>query len=239
MFKNKTANRWYSISSMVLIITGAAFILYEPIVNNWIIPRHLAKMYETNLGAEGIRQNVIAINTQREETITRNFDFSEVENLDAFDITASIQTENVIGGIYIPSTGINLPILHGATNENLKVASATLKPDQVMGEGNYAIAAHNSRNPDKMFGSLRYVELGDEMYITDKNKVYKYTMVHQEVVMPERVDVIEDVENKTLLTLVSCYSWDGSDRLIVTGELTEVIEYTDAEQEIYDVFQPL
>ncbi|MFC4600270.1 class A sortase [Cohnella hongkongensis] len=239
MAKNKIANRWYSISSIVLIIVGAALILYDPIVNYWITPRHLAKMYETNLGAEGIQQNVVELNSQSDETITRNFDFSEVENLGALDVGATIQTENVIGGIYIPSVDINLPILYGATNENLKVASATLKPDQVMGEGNYAIAAHNSRNLDVLFGSLRHVELGDELYITDKNKVYKYTMVQREVVMPERVDVIEDVENKTLLTLVSCYSWDGSDRLIVTGELTEVMEYVDAEQEIYDAFQPL
>ncbi len=39
------------------------------------------------------------------------FDFSTVENLGVLDKKATIQTDNVIGEIYIPSVEINLPIL--------------------------------------------------------------------------------------------------------------------------------
>lgn len=239
MAKNKIAYRKYSITSSLLLFIGVAIILYNPIMNYWVIPKHLTKIHKTNLGAERIKQNRIALESKSVEMTDWKFDFSKVENLSSLDARALIQTEYVIGGIYIPSVAITLPILFGATNENLKAASATLKPDQVMGKGNYAIAAHNSRNPDVLFGSLRKVEVGDEIYISDKDKVYKYVMVQREVVMPERIDVIDDVENKTLTTLISCYSWDGSDRLIVTGELEEVMDYVDAQQEVYKAFEPL
>lgn len=239
MMKGKRSKRRYAISSFLLIIIGCTIILYQPVVNYFIAPKQLEKAYQTRLDAEGIRRNVQELSTQNLEKINQNFDFSEVENLDVLDVKPSIRAENVIGGIYIPSAGINLPILYGATNDNLRVASATLKPDQRMGEGNYAIAGHNSRTPGVLFAPLRKVNLGDELYISDKEKVYKYTMIHREVVMPERVDVIDDVQDKSLLTLVSCYSRDGSDRLIVTGELTEVVDYVDVDKNIYDAFKPL
>ncbi|WP_249900666.1 class A sortase [Paenibacillus sp. PK3_47] len=235
----KTARRWYKIIPISLILLGTILILYRPVINYWIAPNHFKKIYQVNLGTEGIKQNVELLESQSQERITQNFDFSEVENLSVLDVTSSIRTENVIGGIYIPSTGINLPILYGATNENLRVASATLKPDQVMGTGNYAIAAHNSKNPKVLFGSLRKVQMGAEMYLTDKNKVYIYKMVDRKVVMPERIDVIDDVENKKLLTLISCFSWDGSDRLVVTGELTQVVDYIDVDKEVFTAFESL
>ncbi|MFD0961128.1 class A sortase [Paenibacillus chungangensis] len=237
--KNRSRNRFYNVLSIMLLLIGGGLIAYKPIMDYWVTPKHLDTLYQTSLGAEGIKQNMEKLHVQYEQVKVEAFDFSEVESLGFLDEKATIQTENVIGGIYIPSVDINLPILYGATNENLKAASATMKPEQAMGEGNYAIAAHNSRNPDILFGSLKYVKADDEMYITNKDKVYKYKMVHRQVVMPERVDVIDDVEDKTLLTLVTCYSADGSDRLIVTGELTEVIDYSEVESSIYEAFEPL
>lgn len=237
--KNGSQNRFYSVLSVLLLLTGVGIIVYKPIMDYWVTPKHLESLYQTGLGTEGIKQNIESLNVRKEQEKGVAFDFSAVENLGYVDKKATIQTENVIGGIYIPSVDINLPILYGATNENLKAASATMKPDQEMGKGNYAIAAHNSRNPDILFGALKNVEAGDELYITDKDKVYKYTMVNREVVMPERVDVIDDVKDKTLLTLVTCYSADGSDRLIVTGELTEVVDYSEVDRFVYEAFEPL
>lgn len=237
--KNRSGNRFYSVLSVVLLLLGVGILAYKPIMDYWVTPKHLEKLYQTGLGVEGIQRNMESLNVQNKQKQAGAFDFSAVENLGFIDKKATIQTENMVGGIYIPSVDINLPILYGATNENLKAASATMKPDQAMGEGNYAIAAHNSRNPDVLFGSLKYVEVGDELYITNKDKVYKYTMVHREIVMPERVDVIDDVEDQTLLTLVTCYSADASDRLIVTGELTEVVDYSEADSFINDAFEPL
>lgn len=237
--KNRSRNRFYSVFSVILLLIGGGMIVYKPIMDYWVTPKHLETLYQTRLGTEGIKRNMESLNVQNEQKQEEAFDFSAVENLGFLDKRATIQTENVIGGIYIPSVNINLPILYGATNENLKAASATMKPDQAMGEGNFAIAAHNSRNPDLLFGALKYVEAGDELYITNKDKVYEYTMVHRQVVMPERVDVIDDVKDQTLLTLVTCYSADGSDRLIVTGELTEVVDYTEVDNSIYDAFEPL
>ncbi|QUL53504.1 class A sortase [Paenibacillus tritici] len=237
--ENRSRKRYYSIFSVILLLAGGGMMIYKPIMDYWISPNHLNSLYQTGLGAEGIKKNMESLDEQNQKKQVESFDFTAVENLGFLDKKATIKTENVIGGIYIPSVDINLPILYGATNENLRAASATMKPDQAMGEGNYAIAAHNSRNPQLLFGALKHVEAGDELFITNKDKVFKYTMVQSQVVMPERVDVIDDVADKTLLTLVTCYSSDGSDRLIVTGELEEIVDYSEVDSTIHEAFEPL
>ncbi|GAY74866.1 sortase A [Sporolactobacillus inulinus] len=41
--------------------------------------------------------------------------------------------------------GIALPILKGTTSSNLLVGAATMRSDQKMGSGNYALAGHHMR----------------------------------------------------------------------------------------------
>lgn len=199
--------------------------LYQPYIDRFISPKQLEKEYVSTMEtikAEDIEENKGRLNTED------GFNFEDVEFLTDTVVDPYINKENVIGGVYIPSVGVNMPLMYGATNDNLKSAVGTMKPEQVMGEGNYAIAGHNARNPNILFAPIRRIEDGDKMYITDKSKVYVYEKVKDEVVMPERVDVIEDVEGEELLTLVSCYSADGTDRIIVTGKLVSVIDFEDA-----------
>ncbi len=53
----------------------------------------------------------------------------------------------VIGGVAVPSVGINLPIFKGLANEALLYGAGTLSPTQ-NGEGNYALASHRAQSPD-------------------------------------------------------------------------------------------
>src|SRR5699024_11149761 len=81
----------------------------------------------------------------------------------------------MIGEIYVPDVGIHIPILEGLTNENLWLASATMKPNQVMGEGNYAIAGHYMLDKSLLFTPLENSQEGQKVYITYKRTVYEYT----------------------------------------------------------------
>ena len=92
-----------------------------------------------------------------------------------------------------------------------------------MGEGNYAIAGHNHPNPNLLFVPIRNITEGDLMYTTDKKHVYVYRAVYKEGIMPDRTEVIEDKEGKNELSLLSCYSSDGSDRIVVQGDLIEKV----------------
>lgn len=216
-------------------IGGIALIFYQPVVNNFIAPKKLESAYKNNLDASDIKDNL----NRLKENEDNLFDYESVETLKAMDINPVINKQNVIGGVYVPSVGVNIPIMYGTSQDVLRNAIGTMKPEQELGKGNYVLIGHNSRNPDILFAPIRRIEKNDPIYITDKDKVYEYKMVQSEVVEPSRVDVMEDVEGKELVSLISCYSDDGSDRIVVQGELTNVYDYGKGSKNIKNAFDDL
>ncbi|QKS72619.1 class A sortase [Paenalkalicoccus suaedae] len=159
------------------------------------------------------------------ETSEDMFDFSIIQSLDTLSFSYNPSLETVIATISAPSVGMHLPIYYGTTNEHLAVGAATMKPDQRLGvEGTYALAGHNSRNSSALFAPIRSLEDGAEIIISDGRDTYIYRKFASEVVTPDRVDVINDRPGNSLLALVSCYSADGSDRIIVYAEFVEKVE---------------
>ena len=234
------------ISIAVAFFIGVGLVLYQPIMNNLVAP----KMLDTAVNeAFALESDDLKKNEDELQKLVLNdknkmdefFGFEDVKLLNTFKPNLTIQTKNVVGGIYIPDVNINLPILYGSTNANLNVGATTMKPIQKMGEGNYALAGHNARNKSILFAGLKYLKIKKQpkVYVTDKNKLYEYTLTSSKVVKPTKVEVIDDVKNKRIITLVTCNAWDGSDRLILQGELTAVIDYDKADTSIQKVFNKL
>lgn len=235
----KTKQLMIKIVLLLLMVVGVRLIIHPIIADYWIAPNKIEEVNQQlmkGITSEGIKNN---LEEARATSSGDVFDFSQVKSIDTGTIKPVIQKENVVGGIYIPSVNVNLPILYGATHENMLTATGTMKREQGMGEGNYALAGHNARNKDILFAPIRRMVVGDKIIITDKDKVYTYRMIRSEIVMPNRVDVIEDVPGEKLITLVSCYSDDGSDRIIVTGELVGSGDYLEADDTIKRAFNDL
>ncbi|MFS0815399.1 class A sortase [Lysinibacillus sp. 1P01SD] len=222
----------------VVFLIGIIAVAYQPIINYIVAPSQLEKqrLDAFALSSDEMKANLIKA---QEDGTEESFNFEEVQLLDTLTVSTTINKKNVIGGIYIPSVDVNMPILYGTNQKNLQNSATTMKPDQVMGEGNYALAGHNSRNPKALFTPIRNLQKGDAIYITDKDKLYKYSVVARKVVQPTEVSVIEDIEGLQIITLVSCYSLDGKDRIIVQGELESVIDYVDAKKDILKAFNDL
>ena len=70
-------------------------------------------------------------------------------------------------------------------------------------EGNAAFAAHR----DTYFAALKDVRMGDEVVITTKDGVHRYTVTQTRVVDPSEVSVLDATGGRTL-TLVTCYPFD-------------------------------
>ncbi|WP_411953817.1 class A sortase [Alkalibacillus sp. S2W] len=206
--------------AITMIVLGIILVSYQPTLDYIIKPYLLDKEYDKALN---LSHETITANT----TVSREpqFDFNAIDSLNSSEINEiDIKKEDVLGSITVPSVSMELPILYGTTNESLNVGAGTMKPDQQMGEGNYALAGHNNTNRSLLFAPIRHIEKGDDIILSDGKHQYVYEMVDSEVVEPHRTEVIEDVEGKETLTLVSCYSDDGSDRIIVHGELKRVVE---------------
>ncbi|WP_196498031.1 class A sortase [Lactococcus lactis] len=136
----------------------------------------------------------------------------------------------VIGLVSIPELRLNLPIIKGDGYYTMLYGAGTMKENQTMGEGNYAIASHHVSNvlgsdyDGILFSPLQNAQSGQKVYLTDKTKVYVYQVNEITKVLPNQGNVILDVPGKKMVTLVTCYS-DNTYRLIVQGKLIKTLPY--------------
>ncbi len=137
-----------------------------------------------------------------------------------------------IGIISIPDINLELPVFNGITYETMMYGAGTAKPNQQMGKGNYALASHtifNSFNgsiiTNLLFGNLIYAQVGQSIFLTDKDKSYEYKIDNIYRVDVSQGNIIEDHKNKKEITLYTCTTLTGNERLVVHGTLVNTTKY--------------
>ncbi|BAP84919.1 sortase [Paucilactobacillus hokkaidonensis JCM 18461] len=124
-----------------------------------------------------------------------------------------------VGTIKIPAVSLNLPIGLGLSKAVLSVGAGTMKSEQKLGQGNYALAGHHMNNPNVLFSPLMRVKKGNMIYISDTQQTYQYRVTSIKHVNKQQSSVVDDIPGKELVTLVTCDRAYGTDsRLIVQGE---------------------
>ncbi|HFI0270059.1 TPA: class A sortase [Streptococcus suis] len=231
--KKKKGRLWRNLLAFVLIIISLALI-FNTSIRNLIIGWNSNKYQIANVTTEEIEKN-----KQAEST----FDFEQVQAVSTEAILQAqweAQQLPVIGGIAVPDLGINLPIFKGVGNTSLMYGAGTMKETQEMGKGNYALASHHifgvTGAADVLFSPLDRAQNGMKIYITDKSNVYTYVIDSVEIVSPESVYVIDDVEGRTEVTLVTCTDYYATERIIVKGVLESSTPYANASEEIQKAF---
>lgn len=216
-------NKLLRLLSYTLIIVGI-ILLALPSINQRRIGNRSEKNHEVavEMSAETMKQNI--------ETETE-FDFSSIEEITTSGTWLApefIDESLIIGRLFIPSIDANLTIFNGVTNDILHAGVGTMRPNLTMGEGNFPIAGHYSRNKDVLFGDLISVEIGDEIYITDNETVYEYRVFETRIVDPSEIEWIEDAvaleHGKPIISLMNCYYVNGrnsGNRYFVFGELVD------------------
>lgn len=220
----------------ILFVLGflLSFLLFvTPMVKNYAISNNSNKYNINKVNYKKIIKN------KRKKA---SYDWSKVGPISPEIILKSAKNDlPVIGAISIPDLDVNLPIFKGITDETISFGAGTLKEDQVMGEGNYPLASHhvyeilNSEN--LLFSPLTRAKNGQTIYLTDKKTVYQYVIDNIFIVNPDQVDVIDDVPNKKIVTLITCTDSVASQRIIVQGSLVAIYNSNDAPKEAIDSFQ--
>ena len=220
--------------AVFLLFLVALALIFNSSIRNMIMVWHTNQYQVSKVSKEEIKQN---------KAVESSFEFSEVQSLSTETvINAQWQAQKlpVIGGISIPEVSMNLPIFKGLDNVGLYYGAGTMKEDQQMGQGNYALASHHvfgiTGASDMLFSPLDRAKIGMKIYITDKDKIYTYTISSIESVAPERVDVINDTEGVAEITLVTCEDAAATSRTIVKGTLESTIDYDKAPKDILDAF---
>lgn len=161
-----------------------------------------------------VLQKISKDTVQKNLKRTANFNATDTKSLDTDELIKESSTSTYgIGRMSIPSVGIQVPIMngYGGDAQNLSYGACTMKPNQVMGEGNYSLAAHYMWS-GMLFGNLHQVIPGNKVYLTDLKSIYVYTIKTKKLITNLGTEeqtvaanqLIENHSGKTEISLATC-----------------------------------
>ncbi len=146
------------------------------------------------------------------------FSFSDTSiNLYSYGIDTEI-----IGTISAPSIGLKLPVYLGASEYNMYRGAAQLNRTSmpIGGENtNCVIAAHRGMVDQTMFDNIVYLNVGDEVIITNYWEKLTYKVIDTMIITPDDKDAFYIEEGRDLLTLFTCHPYgQNTHRYVVICE---------------------
>jgi sortase A len=220
--------------SVSIIILGILLMLL-PHIPNGVVRLKSKKTIEHMEGitAERLKEN------QGQEA---EFDFNSVRDINITSTLAGSRKFDqnlIIGQLVIPDINLNLPVVKGLSESNLLSGAATMKKDQVMGEGNFSLAGHYMKRKDTLFGGLMDIKKGSIIKLTNKKNVYEYAVYETLIVPDTAVEMILDSKSKErgkpIISLMTCYySSKTGKRFFALGELVKEYSYDSTFAQIVD-----
>ncbi|WP_246096596.1 class D sortase [Paenibacillus sinopodophylli] len=198
------------ILSYALVVVGLLILMY-PKASEWYDNRQQDKLM-ADWEAASFDETAEQQAQQQFEELTDLFNAESaateeptIAPTDAPAATPAAQKIVPIATIKIDKIKLKLPVVEGATQKNMKAATAHLKETTAIGEvGNAAIAGHRMRSKGRLFNRLGEVEVGDKIVVDTKDKSYTYTVYKVSIVKPTDVSVLNYNNKDKLLTLITC-----------------------------------
>lgn len=223
---------------LILLGIGIVIMVHQawPVVQVYLNQQDVAV---ANYTAEELQENA-------SDQSNGQFDFNEVRNVSAVevnqvrsDIESGEANLDILGAVAIPEANLNTAVIKGLSDAAMVSGAGTMFPDQVMGQGNYALASHHiGYGTDILLNNISdSVTVGDKIYLTDLTNVYVYEIFFVEAVNPDQVQYIsQEVTDDPIITLMTCTA-DLTQRWIVQGDLTETEAFGEAPAEVKALFQ--
>ncbi|WP_281165636.1 class A sortase [Liquorilactobacillus sicerae] len=201
-----------------------------------VFNQQLTSMMVNQMTSQALKNPIRKTQSQKGE-----FNFKKIKSASAIAVVKAkfLQSSTgSIGKIAVPAVKLKLPIFYGITNDNLLRGAGTLKADQKMGQGNYALAGHHMNDPNILFSPLAKAKVGEMVYLTDGRKVYQYRLTLRKTISKYQVNVINDVPKQKLLTLITCDPIKGVAhtplRIFLQGKLVATRTATAANLKIFE-----
>ncbi len=128
-----------------------------------------------------------------------------------------VEGYDVIGVLSIQKIGQELPVISRTSDEALKVSVCWFAGSLPGEAGNMVITGHDYAS-GAHFGRLSELKAGDAVTLTTGNSFYAYEVYETEVIRPDQPEKLNDYEEDTALTLLTCTS-HGNRRLVVRCRL--------------------
>ena len=176
---------------------------------------------EIGLDKMDISKNINQWDKQRKSEVAKKPDSSNKNKKKNKYTVVKVDGKSIIGKIIVVKTGEQIPILMGATEENLR-GGATLYDNGIYpgDNGTAVILGHR----ETTFGFLENIKVGDEVEVQSLNNTYKFKVKKTYVTKPDNESILAQ-EKRPSLTLVTCYPFryvgPAPDRFIVKLDLTK------------------
>lgn len=190
----------------VLFILGGLLLIAYPFI-------------EIGLDKRDISKNINEWDKQRTEVSAKKEEKNDV-NKQKYPIV-KVDGKEIIGKLIVTKTGEQIPILMGATEENLR-GGATLYDNGIYpgDKGTAIILGHR----ETTFGFLENIKDSDIVEVQSLNHTYKFKVKKTYVTNPEDESILAQEEGPSM-TLVTCYPFryvgPAPDRFIVKLDLIE------------------
>lgn len=130
-------------------------------------------------------------------------------------------TKYYVGYLSIPKLNLRkgfteIDNKYNNVNRNIQVIKPSNYPD--IEKGNFIIAGHSGSSAVSFFKNLYKLALGDEIFITYKEKEYKYIIKNIYTDLKDGDVVVRRNKNVTTLTLITCTKGDKTTQTIYISE---------------------
>lgn len=197
--------------ALSLLLIGSGIMLYPAISDYYGANQQKQLLDSFKAHAQNNQENVKLEYSQLNRTFNGQTS-NEIE-----DAT----TSSAIGIIEIDKINLQVPIVEGVTQSDLKFAAGYMPGTSKIGEqGNAAIAAHRSFTYGELFNRLDELGPDDHISISLPSKDLTYKVTDKFLVKPEDLSVLAPEQNESVITLITCHPMKNpTHRLIVKAVL--------------------
>ncbi len=228
-------NKLYTIALVAMFLVGFVILLYPQISDfyNKRVGSYLIASYEDQVKSLSTDDLEIMLDNAKkynEELVKKpiklvNGESEDKNYLSQLSLSDSI---GIIGYVEIDKIKVRLPIYHTTSEPVLQRGVGHLEGTSlpIGGIGQHSVlTGHTGLPSSKIFTDLDEIEIGDRIVLKILTEPIIYEVDNIQVVKPEEVEDLKPIENKDLLTLVTCTPYGvNSHRLLVQGTRTDKIE---------------
>lgn len=230
MSKRKRKKKWdtYKVLGTLIMVLGIFLVLFgfKDSIKSWVLRGSVEDEVSTQLqqAVEGMEN--ATEDTFNKTTIWRYPDKSHEPISNREENTKEYASK---GALLIPKIEETLAVMEGVGGNNMYRGAGEQYLDQKMGIGNYVLSSHRMYD-GTLFADLEDVEVGDEVYITDYETVWKYEVTgSNNNVETTQTQLLQDTE-ESVLTLYGCTS-DGTMRVVKRAKLIGYTPITELGEE--------
>jgi sortase A len=230
-------NRRIKILVCAVFLVLALCVTLYPLISN-IVGEKYRSMVESRYDMAVEKMGTMELITEKEKAVDYNKTLQS-GTANAFSREALAQAEEsytkllnvrgdgIMGYVEIPKIGVNLPIYHGTAEETLDKGVGHLIGTSlpIGGIGTHSVlTGHSGLAGTRMFSDLDQLEKGDVFYVRVLDENHAYMILDINTVLPEDTSKLEIDPKRESVTLVTCTD-DGTQRLVVVGQLAEEAEH--------------